>query len=190
MMRAEHDAVLVGTRTALLDDPALTVRLVEGRQPWRIVLDARLELPRTLKLFSDEHRAKTIVVIADGKHRTNRSDKSYRSDRPAEVIEIRSDGDRIDLPSLFATLGARGIGSILVEAGPTLAATIVHEWLFDELVIFQAPILLGGDARAAIGPLDNPTLDAVPRLRLHSVSRVKDSDDLEVHLRKLEPRRD
>src|ERR1035437_1807243 len=69
-MRAEHDAVLVGTRTALLDDPALTVRLVEGRQPWRIVLDARLELPKTLRLFSDEHRAKTIVVIADRKHRT------------------------------------------------------------------------------------------------------------------------
>lgn len=182
-MRAEHDAVLVGTRTALLDDPALTVRLVEGRQPWRIVLDARLELPQTLKLFSDEHRAKTIVVTANSTHETNRSDRSYMSDGPGEVMEIPLDGHRLDLASLFAVLGARGIASILVEAGPTLAATIVRERLFDELVIFQAPILLGGDARPAIGPLENHALADMPRLRLHSVSQVEDSEDLEVHLR-------
>lgn len=182
-MRAEHDAVLVGTRTALLDDPALTVRLVEGRQPWRIVLDARLELPRTLKLFSDEYREKTIAAIAEGTHRIDRTDKSYLSDGLEEVIEISSDGNRLDLASLFAVLGARGIASILVEAGPTLAATIVRERLFDELVIFQAPIILGGDARPAIGPLENHALADVPRLRLHSLSQVENSEDMEIHLR-------
>ncbi len=182
-MRAEHDAVLVGTRTALLDDPALTVRLVESHQPWRIVLDARMELPRTLKLFSDEHRAKTIAVIAEGTHQTNRTDQSDRPDRGSNVIAIPTDGNRLNLTALFAVLGARGIASILVEAGPALATTIVRERLFDELVIFQAQIVLGGDARPAIGPLENHALADVPRLRLHSLTQVEDSEDLEIHLR-------
>ncbi|MDP4200157.1 MAG: bifunctional diaminohydroxyphosphoribosylaminopyrimidine deaminase/5-amino-6-(5-phosphoribosylamino)uracil reductase RibD [Bacteroidota bacterium] len=177
-MRAEYDAVLVGSRTALLDDPALTVRMVEGRQPWRIVLDSRLELPRTLKVFCDEHRNRTIVV-------TDASRETRESELPhgIEHLPISSKNDRLDLAALFRVLGARGIASVLVEAGPTLAASIVRERLFDELIIFQAPIVFGGDARAAIGPLGHETLAEIPRLRLYYVRPVEGSHDIEVCLR-------
>jgi diaminohydroxyphosphoribosylaminopyrimidine deaminase / 5-amino-6-(5-phosphoribosylamino)uracil reductase len=179
-LRAEHDAVLIGARTALADDPALTVRFVEGRQPKRIVLDARLESPRTLKLFTDAERAKTILVTTPAA--AQRSGKLF-TNLGIEILAIDADGDRIDLTKLLHALGGRGIASVLVEAGPSLAASVVNERLFDEIILFYGPVLLGGDAKPAIGPLGLESLAQAPRLMLKQVERIEESGDVMLRLR-------
>jgi diaminohydroxyphosphoribosylaminopyrimidine deaminase/5-amino-6-(5-phosphoribosylamino)uracil reductase len=172
-MRAEHDAVMVGMRTALIDDPQLTIRFGEvAPQPWRIVLDARNELPSTLKLFSDEHRDRTIRVTAKA---------SLTPD--ANEIVVPSKGDELDLRDLFQQLGARGIASVLIEAGPTLATSIVKQDLFDELVIFQAPVVLGDDALPAMGDISLDSLMHAEQLTVHSAEPVEDSGDMQIRLR-------
>jgi diaminohydroxyphosphoribosylaminopyrimidine deaminase/5-amino-6-(5-phosphoribosylamino)uracil reductase len=179
-LRAEQDAVLIGARTAFADDPALTVRLTHGRQPQRIVLDARLELPLSLKLFTDEARAKTIIATSAfaAKQRGGEFTK-----HGIELLTIGTIDGRIDLSQLLRTLGARGIASVLVEAGPALAASFLQQRLFDEVLLFYGPILLGGDAKPAIGPLGTEALSQTPRLTLEQVERVEGSDDVMIRLR-------
>ena len=158
-LRAEHDAVMIGARTALVDNPSLTVRLASpplsprSRRELRgvrIVLDARMELPPTLNLFSDQEKSKTIVITT--REAAHRHGDSFPNGIELLPLDAAVAG-RIDLSQLFQVLGERNITSILVEAGPTLAASIVREKLFDELILFYGSILLGADAKPAIGPL-------------------------------------
>jgi diaminohydroxyphosphoribosylaminopyrimidine deaminase/5-amino-6-(5-phosphoribosylamino)uracil reductase len=182
-LRAEHDAVLVGARTAKLDDPALTVRLVEGRQPWRVVLDVALDLSESLQLFSDIHRSKTMVATSQkGVERDPRKLDELRK-LGVEILPVSSKEDRIDLQALFSVLGQRGIASVLIEAGPILAGSIIKDQLFDELQLFVAPLILGADARPAVGTLDIQELSSVAKYHLHSMGRVEGSDDMLVRIR-------
>jgi diaminohydroxyphosphoribosylaminopyrimidine deaminase / 5-amino-6-(5-phosphoribosylamino)uracil reductase len=177
-MRAEHDAVMVGTRTAIIDDPQLTVRFDDvHRQPWRVVLDARNELPETLKLFSDEQKDRTLRITAR---------RAPSSAPDSNNIEVAAQSDKLDLQETYKALGARGIASVLVEAGPTLAASIVEQRLFDELVVFQAPIVLGEDARAAMGDITLEDLGRADWLTLRSTEAVEDSGDVEIRFRRLD----
>jgi len=181
-LRAEHDAVLIGAQTARLDDPALTVRFAKGRQPWRLVLDTRLELPPSLKLFTDDERAKTILVTTAPI--TEQNEKAF-GPLGIERLTIEAFHNQIDLSKLLHALGARGMASVLVEAGPTLAASFIRERLFDELLIFYGPILLGGDAKATVGPLDINALAQAPRMSLKQVEYTAGSDDVMLRLRAL-----
>jgi diaminohydroxyphosphoribosylaminopyrimidine deaminase / 5-amino-6-(5-phosphoribosylamino)uracil reductase len=183
-LRAEHDAVLIGARTAQIDDPALTVRLVEGRQPWRIVLDARLDLALSLQLFSDAHRAKTILVTDSKTFDREKKKVSEVQALGVEVLPIPAQNDRIDLHALFTELGKRGLSSVLVEAGPTLASSMIASEFFDEIQLFVAPLVLGGDAKPSVGPLAIPSLDTHSRYCLHSASMVGDSGDLLLRIRR------
>lgn len=168
-LRAEHDAVMIGARTALADDPSLTVRLVEGQQPRRIVLDARSELPPTLHLFTDATRERTIVVTT--REAAIRHGGSFGNG--IELLKLEAaQGGRIDLKELFRTLGERGIASILVEAGPTLAGSLVQQKLFDELIVFYGPMVLGGDAKPAIGSLGLLSLADALRLTLKNAEQI------------------
>jgi diaminohydroxyphosphoribosylaminopyrimidine deaminase/5-amino-6-(5-phosphoribosylamino)uracil reductase len=178
-MRAEHDAVLIGARTALLDDPELTVRLASGRQPRRIVLDARLDLPSRLKLFTDAHRAQTILITTPA---APESKRNLFSAQGIEIMVIEGSGERIDLVQMLRQFGQRNIVSILVEAGPTLAASIIEEGLFDELVLFYGPMIFGADARPSVGPLELTAITNARRLSLKSMERLEGLDDVVIRL--------
>ena len=178
-LRAEHDAVLIGARTAKLDNPALTVRFVEGRQPWRIVLDTSLELSEQLHIFSDIHRSKTIVVASE----KARGKQEKLQTMGVQILWAPNDGDRIDLKALFSELGIRGIASILVEAGPTLAGSIIAGQLFDEIQLFMAPMVLGADAKPAIGILGVQELSSVARYSVGSATKIENSNDLLIRIK-------
>jgi diaminohydroxyphosphoribosylaminopyrimidine deaminase / 5-amino-6-(5-phosphoribosylamino)uracil reductase len=142
--RSELDAVLVGTGTALADDPSLTVRHVEGRQPWRIVLDREARLPASLKVFSDEHASRTIRIVG-----TDVSAVLPSSNHPI-LRSVRTDGGRLDLGAVLDALGrddeAAGVPplqSVLVEAGPGLATALIEQDLVDRLYVFIAPKIVG-----------------------------------------------
>ncbi|HLT45969.1 MAG TPA: bifunctional diaminohydroxyphosphoribosylaminopyrimidine deaminase/5-amino-6-(5-phosphoribosylamino)uracil reductase RibD, partial [Rubricoccaceae bacterium] len=155
--RAEADAVLVGAGTARADDPRLTVRHVDGRQPLRVVLDRTGALPTSLRLFSDEHAGRTVAVVGEGA-------------RPAYAGALEAAGGRVlrapepdghlDLGAVLDRLGAgdglpdgvRPVQSLLVEAGPGLATALLRRDLADRLFAFVAPKVLGAGT-PAVGDL-------------------------------------
>lgn len=151
--RAQLDAILVGSGTALADDPALTVRHVEGRNPCRIVLDRTGSLSPSLKLFSDANANQTIAVVGVGiKPQYAQQLRSAGS----EVIQVEEVNGHLDLGQLLDILGKstenrRAIQSIMVEAGPGLATALFQHNLVDQLKLFVAPKLLGGGLPALDG---------------------------------------
>jgi diaminohydroxyphosphoribosylaminopyrimidine deaminase / 5-amino-6-(5-phosphoribosylamino)uracil reductase len=151
--RAELDGVLVGSGTARIDDPSLTVRHVEGRQPIRVVLDRGGTLPKGLKLFADAFA--TLAITAPGV-------------RPEYADALEAKGGRIlhapesegylDLERVLDRLGREGgreglpMQSLLVEAGPGLATALFRHDLVDRYFVFIAP-KLAGEGIPALGAL-------------------------------------
>lgn len=182
-LRDRVDAILIGANTARLDDPKLTTRLPngEGRDPIRVVVDTRLALPPRLRLFTQRSPAKTIVATvasADGR-------KARALARAGvEVWQVGGKG-QVDLAQLLRRLGQEGLTHVLVEGGAALFGSLVRAGLADELVLFVAPKLLGGDGLSWLGPLGIGRMgDAV---RLQEVSHEQSGEDLVVRGR-LAPR--
>ncbi|MEP0548643.1 MAG: bifunctional diaminohydroxyphosphoribosylaminopyrimidine deaminase/5-amino-6-(5-phosphoribosylamino)uracil reductase RibD [Rhodothermales bacterium] len=152
--RAELDGVLVGSGTAAADDPALTVRHVEGRQPVRVVLDRPGMLRPNLKLFTDAHAAQTVAVVGEG---ATPDYAAALEDLGGLVLTVPERDGHLDFGALLDRLGA-GVGahrpmqSLLVEAGPGLATALLRadpsassgQALADRLALFIAPKLVGG----------------------------------------------
>jgi len=160
-LRARSCAVLTGIGTVLADDPQLNVRALETtRQPLRIVLDSRLRMPPTAKMLSG---GETLIVTGNDDHEA--VDKLRKAGARMLILPLK-DG-RIDLELMFDELAAHEINEITVEAGHTLSGALLQAGLVDELVIYQAPLLLGDKAR---GMFDLNELTAMPGLEL----RIKD----------------
>ncbi len=174
VLRAEHDAIMVGVGTALADDPRLNVRGVEPlgpalppQQPARVIVDSRCRLePSARALQSAPERARVFVAAAQAP--TERVERLRAAG--AEVLTLPGPDGRVDLRALLAALGAREITAVLVEGGASLAASLIREDLVDELQVFSAPLLLGGDGLAAVGPLGVDHPDSAPRFAVDSVT--------------------
>jgi diaminohydroxyphosphoribosylaminopyrimidine deaminase / 5-amino-6-(5-phosphoribosylamino)uracil reductase len=136
--RAESDAIAVGIGTVLADDPLLTAR-TDGavRQPTRVVFDRRARLPGDSKLLGSLEQSPVLVVVAP------ETDASLLRDAGAEVLV--ADG----LDAALADLGRRGVTSLFLEGGQTLAAAFADAGHVDEARVFVAPVLLGGESRVA-----------------------------------------
>lgn len=142
-MRAAADAVMVGAGTALRDDPALTVRLPghRGRPPLRVVVDGRGVVPETHQVFTDG-LAPTLVATTEGA--PGERQQAWR-DAGAEVLVLDDAGSSLIPPrALLAALGKRDLQRVLVEGGPALAWELIEAGLVDEVVVFLAPVLIGG----------------------------------------------
>lgn len=136
-LRDRADAVLVGAGTARADDPRLTARLPggRGRDPLRVVLDSRLGLPGSLRLFRHRSPAPTLVAHVSGRPRP----------RPGvEYLRCRGRGGRVDLRDLLEKLAGRGVVALLVEGGAAVHASFLEERLADRVVLFVAPRIVGG----------------------------------------------
>jgi diaminohydroxyphosphoribosylaminopyrimidine deaminase/5-amino-6-(5-phosphoribosylamino)uracil reductase len=160
--RARSCAMLTGIGTVRDDNPRLTVRDVPcTRQPLRVVVDSRLEIPEDAAILGD---GCLIACAADAPEKTARLD--------AEVVTLPNGHGKVDLPALLAELGRRGINEVMVEAGAKLNGSLLRENCVDELLIYQAPMLLGDAARGmfALGELTDLTaakrLDIVERRAL------------------------
>jgi 5-amino-6-(5-phosphoribosylamino)uracil reductase/diaminohydroxyphosphoribosylaminopyrimidine deaminase/5-amino-6-(5-phosphoribosylamino)uracil reductase len=139
-LRATHDAVLVGVGTALADDPRLTVRLVEGRSPLRVVVDSTLRIPLDRRLLTDG-AAPTLIATTD---RARPDRVAAVAALGADVVTLPRDGcDRVDLTALFEHLARRGVASLMIEGGGAVITSVLRERLVDRLVVAIAPKMVG-----------------------------------------------
>ncbi len=152
--RARSSCILTGRGTVAGDDPALNVRLAADeattRQPWLAVVDSGLQLPPPARVF-DVHDRVVVFTTAAG----SPGAEALR-ERGAEVVELAADaGGWVAPAALFAELGRREVNEVHVEAGPTLCGNLLETGYVDEIVLYQAPHLLGESARGQfrMGPL-------------------------------------
>jgi len=140
-LRARAGAIMTGIGTVLADDPALTVREANlnphNRQPLRVVLDNDLRTPLTAKMLALP--GETIIYCSSD---ASAQDLAHAG---AEVIRVSGDDGLVDLSLVLKDLAERGVNDLLVEAGPIVAGQIVEQNLLDELVIYQAPQILGSE---------------------------------------------
>jgi len=135
--RAESDAIAIGINTALTDDPLLTARTPEARQPIRVVFDHEARLPLDSQLLTTLDQSPVLVVIAP------EVDASALRAAGAEILVADS------IQGALADLGRRGITSLFLEGGQTLASAFQAADQLDEARTFVAPVLLGGDQDAS-----------------------------------------
>jgi diaminohydroxyphosphoribosylaminopyrimidine deaminase/5-amino-6-(5-phosphoribosylamino)uracil reductase len=149
-LRARSCAMLTGAGTVLEDDPQLTVRAVETtRQPARVVVDSRLDTPPAARVL--EGGGAIVATVSDDVVRTQRL-----RDAGAEVVRLPEENGKIALASLAQELALRGFNEVMVETGAKLNASLLRAGLIDEIVLYQAPVLLGDAARGVF---------ALPELR-------------------------
>ncbi len=149
VLRAETDAIMVGSGTALLDDPELTCRLpgLEARSPIRVVLDCRARLDVASKLVLTARGVPTLVAALPSKVSAEK-----RAELEAKGVELFATEDhdgRIALPELLEDLGARGIGSLMVEGGAETASQFLSENLVDRLILYTGAVEIGAGGIAS-----------------------------------------
>jgi diaminohydroxyphosphoribosylaminopyrimidine deaminase/5-amino-6-(5-phosphoribosylamino)uracil reductase len=150
-LREASDAVMIGSETALVDDPVLNVRRAGRivRTPIRILLDGRLRVPSTARLFDVSADAQTWVICRKGARGMQRARAAS-----TRLIEVPPTKDGfVDLPRAFRRLAKEGLTTVLVEGGGRLAAALLRADLVDEVHWMLAPRLIGADGRAGLGAL-------------------------------------
>jgi diaminohydroxyphosphoribosylaminopyrimidine deaminase / 5-amino-6-(5-phosphoribosylamino)uracil reductase len=173
-LRAEHDAIMVGTATVLADDPQLTCRLpgLGHRSPVRVVLDRHLRIPRSAQVIADARQTPTWILTLCS---TDAARRAPLLAAGVTLLDVEPDSEkRIDLVAALTALGDRGMTRLLVEGGARLAAALLRARLVDRLAWFHAPLLIGGDGTPAVAALGLDRLAAAPGFERLSVARVGD----------------
>ena len=167
--RRRAQAVLTGIGTVLADDPQLDVRLVPTqRQPLRVVVDSRLNLPPAARMLAVP--GGVLIIAAD--HQPQR--QAALQAAGAQVRLLPGPAGRVDLAGLLAQLASEGVGELHIEAGATLNGALLAAGLVDELLVYTAPMLIGPGRPLAGLPL-LPALDQAPRFQFTD-ARLLDTD--------------
>ncbi len=155
-IRNQMDAILVGSRTVMLDDPSLTTRLPQERtfDPIRVILDSSEYLGDDRKVFSVESTSPTWIAVADER-------KVVGAD---EIIKIPRGPGGLDMETLMLELARRDVTSVLIEGGGTTHASAFEAGIVDKVMFFVAPKIIGGrEAVSAVDGVGSETMsDAVP----------------------------
>lgn len=163
-LRAEADAVVVGSGTARTDDPHLAVRGIEGAvQPLRVVVDTEATAVRPGARVLDS-AAPTLIAVAEDADLGGRGHLK-------DVVRLPRAARGLDIPALLAALYERGVRSVLLEGGPALAGSFVAAGAVDQVVGYLAPVLLGAGP-TALGDAGITTLAGALRLRMTESTRI------------------
>jgi 5-amino-6-(5-phosphoribosylamino)uracil reductase/diaminohydroxyphosphoribosylaminopyrimidine deaminase/5-amino-6-(5-phosphoribosylamino)uracil reductase len=160
-LRASHAAIMVGVGTVLADNPRLTVRLVAGRDPLRIVVDSSLRTPLNAAVLADGAAVGTWVATT---HSADLARANVLRSLGATVLPCAATATgRVDLRNLLGQLAAHGMQSVMVEGGAALITALLQQRLATHAVITVAPTLMGSGI-AAIGDLGVTQLSQLVRL--------------------------
>ena len=165
-LRRRADAILVGGATVRADNPCLLPRPDEGRCPLRVVVTASGALPPRSRVLRDAHAGCTVVATTPAGAR-----RLARAKTAAQPWTFPARGGKVNLHALLQKLAACGCLHVLCEGGGRLAADLLHAGLVDDLQLFIAPRLLGGDATPAVAA-GGWLLKQAPRLDILAVTRI------------------
>ncbi|NTW81147.1 MAG: bifunctional diaminohydroxyphosphoribosylaminopyrimidine deaminase/5-amino-6-(5-phosphoribosylamino)uracil reductase RibD, partial [Geobacteraceae bacterium] len=143
-MRSSMDAIMVGVDTIITDNPQLTVRHVNGKDPLRVIVDTRLRTPESVNVLNGQLSSRTIIATTESNPRVH---LRYLKLGATILVCDYYDG-RVCMKDLLQKLGAMGVQSILLEGGSHLAGSMLQNGLIDELVIFVAPKIIGSNGFA------------------------------------------
>ncbi len=169
MQRARHDAVMVGAGTVRADDPSLTVRdLRITRQPVRVVVSRRLDLPTDCTLTRTANEVPVwLCHCADAKSRFVPWAAAGVTLLPCGVTN-----GQVDLASALAQLAENGLTRVFCEGGGTLAASLLHANLVDELIVFSAGMAIGAEGTPGLATMGIDRLAEAPRFELTEVKTL------------------
>jgi diaminohydroxyphosphoribosylaminopyrimidine deaminase/5-amino-6-(5-phosphoribosylamino)uracil reductase len=170
-LRDRVDAVLVGSGTALTDDPSLTTRLTgqRGRDPLRVVLDSRLQLSTKAKMLQLESKAHTWIFSGPDADPVRRNQLVAAGAVVKSVTTGRDGG--LDLVAVLKELGEAGITSLLVEGGGQVHASFLRQDLYDQANLFIAPIFIGSEGVPVVGSLGADKIGEGKRFRTERTRR-------------------
>lgn len=157
-LRAQHDAIMVGVGTVLQDNPRLTVRLAQGRDPLRVVIDSTLRTPLDAAVLADGAAHGTLIATTE--RALAERVEAVRALGAAVLVLPAMDTAQVDLHALLGALRDRGIDSIMVEGGARLITALLRQQLADRVAVCVAPKILGAG------------IDAVGDLGIHALSKM------------------
>ncbi len=169
-MRSSVDAVVVGSGTVVKDDPELTVRHLKGRDPLRVVLDSRFSVPLSARVLRAGPGLRAPIVFTTRAASARKMAEVRKAGVEAVVVPASRDG--VSLKRVLKELGGRGVASVLLEGGGTLAASFIKAGLVDRFSLFMAPVIIGKEGRPSVGGLGLKRLKNAPLLDGATVRRV------------------
>jgi diaminohydroxyphosphoribosylaminopyrimidine deaminase/5-amino-6-(5-phosphoribosylamino)uracil reductase len=176
-LRARSGAVMTGIGTVLADDPSLNVRNsdTEGLQPVRVVLDTHLRMPIAAGMLI---LPGTTLVCCAGESNAKALQKAG-----AEVMSFSKFENRVDVAEVLNELAIRDVNEVLVESGPELAGSLLDRDLVDELVIYQAPHIMGSQTMGLVASPSWSSLTDRKSLAVTDVRRIGDDTRITASLR-------
>jgi len=171
ILRAQHDAIMVGIGTSVADNPQLTCRLpgMISRSPVRIVLDSQLRLRRSGALAASACDIPLWLIADQNAGTTN---EHVLHDMGATILRVDGTSGRLDLGEAMKVIAGRGITRLMVEGGPTVAAALLAADLVDEIALVKSETIIGTDGIDALTGMPLTAITQSPRFRLRGNEKV------------------
>ena len=176
-LRTEVDAVMVGLNTVIRDNPELTPRLYEGKDPLKIVVDSKLKIPKNCYLMKNPQ--KLIVATTS---RASKKNIEKLQQKGVTVIVAKLNKGMVDLDDLMKQLGKAEITSVMIEGGAELNSSAIKTGIVDKILIFTAPKLIGNTGLGSIGNLGISKIDKAINLKEPEFKRVGKDTLIEAYL--------
>ncbi len=165
-MRKQATAVMVGTNTALKDNPSLTVRYVKSqKQPVRVLIDKKLIIPDNYNILNED--TKTIIFTSELADKSKLERLAKRSH--IEIIQLPLKNDKFAIDDILKNLYERDIVHLLIEGGKDIITDFIRNRLFDKISVFIAPKIIGEEGVSCVGKLGIDDINKAVKLKKNSV---------------------